>query len=177
MPSAEVRWPSETATSIRSRQPGHQVRTVPVPPSMATTPEHRTIAPIVGPDDPRHFTDSGIEVERLYTEEEIPSDLPERLGEPHRDVRRVIAAGLLGRTLDLDGYGTRRIAPSAGVARRQDPRGNRVADQVARRVGHRAESAGSIAAASPRGSCARKNVTRSAAAMRYETTSVARFAV
>src|SRR5207245_6878126 len=50
--------------------------------AMATTPEHRTIAPIVGPDDPRRFTDSGIEIERLYTEEDLPSDLPERLGEP-----------------------------------------------------------------------------------------------
>ena len=35
---------------------------------MATTDEHRTIAPIVGPDDPRRFTDSGIEVKPLYSE-------------------------------------------------------------------------------------------------------------
>src|ERR1700737_4483194 len=49
---------------------------------MATTPEHRTIAPIVGPDDPRRFTDSGIEIKQLYTEEDLPEDLPERLGEP-----------------------------------------------------------------------------------------------
>ncbi len=50
---------------------------------MATKPESKpTIAPIVGPDDPRRFTDSGIEVERLYTEEDLPPDLPERLGEP-----------------------------------------------------------------------------------------------
>ena len=68
---------------------------------MAATPrsdsEHRTIAPIVGPDDPRHFTDSGIEVEALYTEDDLPGDLPERLGEPgehpytrgiHRDMYR-----------------------------------------------------------------------------------------
>src|SRR5680860_997606 len=41
-----------------------------------------TIAPIVGPDDERRFTDSGIEIERLYTEEDLPEDLPERLGEP-----------------------------------------------------------------------------------------------
>src|SRR3954467_1321466 len=49
---------------------------------MATRPEseHRTIAPIVGPDDPRHFTDSGIEVERVYTEEDVPEQLD--LGEP-----------------------------------------------------------------------------------------------
>ncbi len=49
---------------------------------MATTPEHRTIAPIVGPDDPRRFTDSGIEIDPLYTEEDLPQNLPERLGEP-----------------------------------------------------------------------------------------------
>ncbi len=49
---------------------------------MATTPEHRTIAPIVGPDDPRRFTDSGIEVKPLYTEEDLPEALPERLGQP-----------------------------------------------------------------------------------------------
>ena len=54
---------------------------------MATGPQDRldetaTIAPIVGPDDPRHFTDSGIEVEALYTDADLPSDLEERLGEP-----------------------------------------------------------------------------------------------
>jgi methylmalonyl-CoA mutase N-terminal domain/subunit len=49
---------------------------------MATTPEHRTIAPIVGPDDPRRFTDSGIEVKPVYGEPDVPPDLPERLGEP-----------------------------------------------------------------------------------------------
>jgi methylmalonyl-CoA mutase N-terminal domain/subunit len=48
---------------------------------MATTPEHRTIAPIVGPDDPRRFTDSGIEVHEVYAEPDLPPDLPERLGE------------------------------------------------------------------------------------------------
>src|SRR5579875_554063 len=46
------------------------------------TYEHRTIAPIVGPDDPRRFTDSGIEVKELYTEQDLPPDLSERLGEP-----------------------------------------------------------------------------------------------
>ncbi len=49
---------------------------------MATAPEHRTIAPIVGPDDPRRFTDSGIEVKPLYTEQDAPEGLPERLGAP-----------------------------------------------------------------------------------------------
>ncbi len=46
------------------------------------TYEHRTIAPIVGPDDERRFTDSGIEIKPLYTEEDLPEGLPERLGEP-----------------------------------------------------------------------------------------------
>src|SRR5207302_5395290 len=51
-------------------------------PLMATTDEHRTIAPIVGPDDPRRFTDSGIEIKPLYNEDDLPEALPERLGEP-----------------------------------------------------------------------------------------------
>ncbi|MEX2412881.1 MAG: methylmalonyl-CoA mutase family protein, partial [Thermoleophilaceae bacterium] len=50
---------------------------------MATTPDHKpTIAPIVGPDDPRRFTDSGIEVKPLYTEQDLPENLEERLGRP-----------------------------------------------------------------------------------------------
>ncbi|MGI8511194.1 MAG: methylmalonyl-CoA mutase family protein, partial [Solirubrobacteraceae bacterium] len=47
---------------------------------MATRDEHRTIAPIVGPDDPRRFTDSGIEIKDLYTEDDLPEPLG--LGEP-----------------------------------------------------------------------------------------------
>jgi methylmalonyl-CoA mutase N-terminal domain/subunit len=47
---------------------------------MATAPEHRTIAPVVGPDDPRRFTDSGIEVKPVYREEDVPDPL--ELGEP-----------------------------------------------------------------------------------------------
>jgi len=42
--------------------------------------EHLTVAPIVGPDDPRRFTDSGIEVAELYTESDLPRELD--LGEP-----------------------------------------------------------------------------------------------
>jgi methylmalonyl-CoA mutase N-terminal domain/subunit len=37
--------------------------------------EHLTVAPIVGPEDPRRFTDSGIEIEALYTEDDLPADL------------------------------------------------------------------------------------------------------
>src|SRR5687768_11326083 len=39
-----------------------------------------SVAPIVGPDDPRRFTDSGIEIKPLYTEEDVPEPLD--LGEP-----------------------------------------------------------------------------------------------
>jgi methylmalonyl-CoA mutase N-terminal domain/subunit len=44
--------------------------------------EDLTVAPVVGPDDPRRFTDSGIEIEPLYTENDLPADLADRLGEP-----------------------------------------------------------------------------------------------
>src|SRR3954466_12769573 len=56
-----------------------------------------SVAPIVGPDDPRRFTDSGIEIQPLYTADDVPDDLDERLGEPaefpftrgiHRDMYR-----------------------------------------------------------------------------------------
>jgi methylmalonyl-CoA mutase N-terminal domain/subunit len=46
------------------------------------TEERLTVAPIVGPDDPRRFTDSGIEVKPVYTEDDLPADLAERLGAP-----------------------------------------------------------------------------------------------
>jgi methylmalonyl-CoA mutase N-terminal domain/subunit len=50
---------------------------------MATTPDHKpSIAPIVGPDDPRRFTDSGIEVKQAYTDEDVAPELEQRLGEP-----------------------------------------------------------------------------------------------
>ena len=50
---------------------------------MATKPESKpTIAPIVGPDDARRFTDSGIEVKTVYTEDDVAPGLEERLGMP-----------------------------------------------------------------------------------------------
>ncbi|MBJ7355530.1 MAG: methylmalonyl-CoA mutase [Thermoleophilaceae bacterium] len=54
---------------------------------MSTTPSssetHPTIAPIVGPDDPRRFTDSGIEEKIVYDESDIAHlDLPASLGTP-----------------------------------------------------------------------------------------------
>jgi methylmalonyl-CoA mutase N-terminal domain/subunit len=39
-----------------------------------------SVAPVVGPDDPRRFTDSGIEVKTLYTSADLPQDLD--LGQP-----------------------------------------------------------------------------------------------
>jgi methylmalonyl-CoA mutase, N-terminal domain len=50
---------------------------------LATRPDTKpTIAPVVGPDDGRRFTDSGIEVERLYRDADVAPELEERLGEP-----------------------------------------------------------------------------------------------
>jgi methylmalonyl-CoA mutase, N-terminal domain len=43
---------------------------------------YRYLAPVVGPDDERVFTDSGIEVERLYEASDVSPGLEERLGEP-----------------------------------------------------------------------------------------------
>jgi methylmalonyl-CoA mutase N-terminal domain/subunit len=40
----------------------------------------QSVAPVVGPDDPRRFTDSGIEVAPLYGPDDLPADLD--LGEP-----------------------------------------------------------------------------------------------
>src|SRR3954470_22699448 len=45
---------------------------------------HQTIAPLVGPDDERVFTDSGIEIQPLYDEGDVAPGLEERLGEPGR---------------------------------------------------------------------------------------------
>jgi methylmalonyl-CoA mutase N-terminal domain/subunit len=42
--------------------------------------ERLTVAPIVGPEDPRRFTDSGIEIDELYTAADLPAEL--ELGEP-----------------------------------------------------------------------------------------------
>jgi methylmalonyl-CoA mutase, N-terminal domain len=49
---------------------------------LMATEERLTVAPIVGPEDPRRFTDSGIEVKPVYTEADLPEDLGERLGAP-----------------------------------------------------------------------------------------------
>ena len=73
---------------------------------MATAEQKPTIAPIVGPDDPRRFTDSGIEVKQLYTEEDVAQNLPERLGEPgHYPFTRGIREDMYrGRTWTMRQY-------------------------------------------------------------------------
>src|SRR5829696_5566806 len=50
---------------------------------MATAKDQKpSIAPIVGPDDERRFTDSGIEIKHRYEPEHVGPNLDERLGEP-----------------------------------------------------------------------------------------------
>src|SRR5687768_11018339 len=50
---------------------------------MATKPDQKpSIAPIVGPDDERRFTDSGIEVRHRYDADDVEPSLEERLGKP-----------------------------------------------------------------------------------------------
>jgi methylmalonyl-CoA mutase, N-terminal domain len=43
---------------------------------------YRFIAPVVAPDDERVFTDSGVEVKRLYEDADVAPELGERLGDP-----------------------------------------------------------------------------------------------
>jgi methylmalonyl-CoA mutase, N-terminal domain len=44
--------------------------------------EQQTVAPVVGPEDPRRFTDSGIEIKPLYGEVDVEAGLAQRLGAP-----------------------------------------------------------------------------------------------
>jgi methylmalonyl-CoA mutase N-terminal domain/subunit len=73
---------------------------------MASTEQKPTIAPIVGPDDERRFTDSGIEVKRVYSDDDVASGLPERLGEPgHYPFTRGIREDMYrGRTWTMRQY-------------------------------------------------------------------------
>jgi methylmalonyl-CoA mutase N-terminal domain/subunit len=69
--------------------------------------EHLTIAPVVGPDDPRRFTDSGIEVKELYDEEDLPAELG--LGTPGdfpfaRGIHREMYRGRLWTMRQYAGY-------------------------------------------------------------------------
>jgi methylmalonyl-CoA mutase N-terminal domain/subunit len=73
---------------------------------MATAEQKPSIAPIVGPDDPRRFTDSGIEVKQLYTDDDVAPSLPERLREPgHYPFTRGIREDMYrGRTWTMRQY-------------------------------------------------------------------------
>src|SRR5437763_2856014 len=80
---------------------------------MATEPKQNkpTIAPIVGPDDPRRFTDSGIEVKNLYADEDVREGLSERLGEPGeypftRGIHKDMYRGRLWTMRQYAGYAT-----------------------------------------------------------------------
>jgi methylmalonyl-CoA mutase N-terminal domain/subunit len=79
---------------------------------MATRPESKpTIAPVVGPDDPRRFTDSGIEINSLYTEDDVAPGLTERLGEPGdypftRGIHKDMYRGRLWTMRQYAGYAT-----------------------------------------------------------------------
>src|SRR5690348_17089490 len=79
---------------------------------MATRPESKpTIAPVVGPDDPRRFTDSGIETKNLYTDDDVAAGLPERLGEPGdypftRGIHKDMYRGRLWTMRQYAGYAT-----------------------------------------------------------------------
>jgi len=64
---------TEPAEKSRPKAPGN---------GAASDDDGLSIAPIVGPDDKRVFTDSGIEIERLYDEGDVAPGLEERLGEP-----------------------------------------------------------------------------------------------
>jgi methylmalonyl-CoA mutase, N-terminal domain len=73
---AQVR--PEKAGAAGDEAGGHSVRITSR--RMNEPDEHLTVAPIVGSEDPRRFTDSGIEIEALYTEDDLPADLD--LGTP-----------------------------------------------------------------------------------------------
>jgi methylmalonyl-CoA mutase N-terminal domain/subunit len=43
---------------------------------------HRFVAPVVGPDDEHRYTDSGIDLKRVYEDGDVASGVEDRLGEP-----------------------------------------------------------------------------------------------
>ncbi len=71
---ARTRWRAGTLWPRRRRAPAPQYPLPAMDEQGRQAPAdevHRTIAPALGPDDPRVFTDSGIEIERLYTEDDV----------------------------------------------------------------------------------------------------------
>src|SRR5688500_9498944 len=81
---------------------------------------HPGIAPDVGPDDPRRFTDSGIEIQTVYRDEDIADlDLEERLGEPgeHPFTRGIHPEGYRSRRWTMRQYAGYATAPETRVGR------------------------------------------------------------
>jgi methylmalonyl-CoA mutase, N-terminal domain len=88
MATAEHRTGTAQANSVTDRESGAGQ-------AGRTDAGGLTVAPIVGPDDPRRFTDSGIEIQPLYTETDLsaeldlgaPGEFPYTRG-PHREMYR-----------------------------------------------------------------------------------------
>src|SRR5450432_4104345 len=86
----DIAWRIPVSAALEPRGKSHASRSlglvVHIIRVMATTGvpdedlERLTVAPVVGPDDPRRFTDSGIEIAELYDESSLPEHL--ELGEP-----------------------------------------------------------------------------------------------
>ena len=82
---------------------------------MTQTDEHLTVAPIVGPDDPRRFTDSGIEISRA-----LHRGRPARAARTGRARRVPVHARRAPRDVpqaDLDDAPVRRLRLREGVQR------------------------------------------------------------
>ena len=75
--------PDETATLPSEQGAGAATEDVDAEQEAAVQEDlERYVAPIVGPDDERIFTDSGIEIDRLYGPGDVKPDLEQRLGDP-----------------------------------------------------------------------------------------------
>jgi len=68
----EPRWP---ARSCKLAPRVHIIRAMAAAAGTDDDFDEVTVAPILGGDDPRRFTDSGIEIGELYSEADLPADL------------------------------------------------------------------------------------------------------
>ncbi|MGI8631465.1 MAG: acyl-CoA mutase large subunit family protein [Solirubrobacterales bacterium] len=76
-PDAKEQGPGDDPTSAEGSEPSPAPSTPAVDESLS-----RSIAPVVGPDDDRVFTDSGIQIQPVYDESDVADELHDRLGEP-----------------------------------------------------------------------------------------------
>ena len=84
---------------------------------MATTPEQKpSIAPIVGPDDERRFTDSGLEIKHAYRGEDVE---PEPRGAARRPGRVPLHARDPSRTCTAAASGRCASTPATRAPRRR----------------------------------------------------------